>query len=579
MSPIFNAARLSVEVGGLELPALSLSGTEGLSQPFRYILDILAPPGFHSTELLDLPARIILTGCDGCSRTIAGIVTALEQQNPHPDGRGCFRLTVESALARLRLQHDTRIFLHQSVPQIIETVLVGHGIAEDRLCLRLSRHYPVRPWSLQVNESDFEFLSRLLAREGIFFWSEADADGEQLFFSDHNAQLPERCGAPLQYRPGGGMEPESCGIRALQVRRRLVADQFEVQEKSRQQPSQALHAQAGGGKNARLRHYRYAAGADHLDEAQHLARIAAEESRAHSFELHAQAEVADLSAGQVLCLDAARLSSQYSGDYLVSALSLRMSQRAGEQAAGGDLALQCETTLIPRETQWRPPQPPRPEIHHQAHTDHQHRATQNLQLDAGRNLEMTSAGRLCFDMQRGQKLAVNGPEATFSVRDGEIDLFFTVKNFQGGETAQVRVFERDAEGSLRQIDALHCLLDDGFGHYRLSWSRSGAQVQDDLIHDANALDPSPLTYLFDVRVGDIHSENSPSLHLTTRLHFTPRDWQGRPLAEGREYHLVDGFGQRQTTQIHQGELCFDEAVVGPWQLLGASDAILFEAQE
>jgi len=884
MPPRFNTARLSVEVGGFDLPALALSGTEGLSQPFRYILDILAPPGFYAAELLDLPARITLTGCDGCARTITGIVTALEQQNPHPDGRGCFRLTVESTLARLRLQHDTRIFLHQSVPQIIETILAAHGIAEDRLCLRLSRHYPVRPWTLQVNESDFEFISRLLAKDGIFYWSEADADGELLCLSDHNAQLPERPGTPLQYRPGGGMEPESCGIRALQVRRRLVADLFEVQQKSRLQPSQALRAQAGLGKDARLRHYRYAAGADHLDEAQYLARIAAEKSNTHSFELYAQADVADLSAGQVLSLDAARLSSHYSGDHLVSALRLRMSQRAGEQAAGGDLALQCVATLVPRETQWRPPQPPRPEIpftfsariestslgvqldeqgrtqarthfdcsarahgeasialrrlsphggppadlpyglhaplhegaevlmsclngdpdlpilvgavpnpataspvssanrsrniwrsaadnqllmddareqevitlstfagdnilelnaralgnrirlaseqgaaslqarktqrfqcgetltehsgndrshtieqhqrtgtrsaeiHHQAHTDHQHRATQNLKLDAGRNLEMTSAGRLRFDLQRGQKLTVNGPEATFSVRDGEItiqaaqdieiqgqgggdirfgqsgggfvvtaggnvrifgnrvsfggqggaslngpvnyqigaaepmpgveacralnaqgivalrdqnspaivnlawerqfvpvgeavDLFFTVKNFQGGETARVRVFERDAEDSLRQIDALHCLLDDGFGHYRLPWSRSGAQVQEDLLQDANALDPSPLTYLFDVRVGDIHSENSPGLHLTTRLHFTPRDWEGRPLPEGIEYHLVDALGRRHSAQIHQGELCFDEAVVGPWQLLGASDAILFEAQE
>ncbi len=207
MPPSFSTARLSVEVGGLDLPALALSGTEGLSQPFRYVLDILVPPGFYAAELLDLPARITVTGWDGCSRTIAGIVTALEQQNSHPDGRSCFRLTVESALARLRLQHDTRIFLHQSVPQIIETVLAAHGILEDRLCMRLSRHYPVRPWTLQVNESDFEFISRLLAKDGIFYWSEADADGELLCLSDHNAQLPERPGAPLQYRPGGGMEP------------------------------------------------------------------------------------------------------------------------------------------------------------------------------------------------------------------------------------------------------------------------------------------------------------------------------------------------------------------------------------
>jgi len=884
MPPRFNTARLSAEVGGLDLPALALSGTEGLSQPFRYVLDILAPPGFYAAELLDLPARITLAGCDGCSRTLAGIVTALEQQNPHPDGRCCLRLSVESSLARLRLQHDTRIFLHQSVPQILATVLAAHGIAEDRLRLCLSRHYSVRPWTLQVNESDFDFIARLLAREGIFSWSEAEAAGELLCFSDHNAQLAERSGAPLRYLPGGGMEPESCGIRALQVRRRLVVDQFEVQEKSPLQPSRGLRAHARSCEGGRLRHYRYAAGADHLDEAQHFARIAAQEACARRFELHVQADVADLSAGQVLSLDAARLSPQYSGDYLVSALRMRLSQRAGEQAAGDDLALQCDATLVPRDVQWRPPQPPRPEIpftfsariestslnvqldeqgrthartrfdcsesahgeasiplrrlsphggppadlprglhaplhegaevlmsclngdpdrpilvgslpnpataspvssanrsqniwrsaadnqllmddardhevitlstfaggsilelnaqalgerirlasqqgavcmqagktqrfqcgetltersgndrshnieqhhhtttrsaeiHHQAHTNIRQEAAQTLQIDSGHNIEMTSAGRLRFDLERNQKLTVNGADATFSVRDGEIaiqaaqdidiqgqgggdisfgqsgggfvvtaggnvriignrvsfggqsgaclngpvnyqigaagampgvergrvlkaqgiaalgdqksptifnlawerksvpvgealDLLFTVSNFQGGETARVCIFERDGDGPLRQIDALHCLLDDGFGHYRLSWSRSGAQVRDDLIHDANAPDPSPLTYVFDVKVGGIHSEYSPGLHLTTTLRFFPRDWQGRPLPEGSKYSLVDALGRRQIAQIDQGEFCFDEVVVGPWQLLGASDAILIEAQE
>ena len=44
MSPSFNSARLSVEVGGLDLSVLALSGQEGLSQPFCYHLDILAAP-------------------------------------------------------------------------------------------------------------------------------------------------------------------------------------------------------------------------------------------------------------------------------------------------------------------------------------------------------------------------------------------------------------------------------------------------------------------------------------------------------------------------------------------------------
>ncbi|HDR46086.1 MAG TPA: type VI secretion system tip protein VgrG, partial [Geoalkalibacter subterraneus] len=362
MSPTFNSARLSVEVGGLDLSVLALAGQEGLSQPFCYHLDILAAPAISCAQLLDLPARILVTGSDGGCRTICGVVTSVEEKDPHHDGRRCLSLTVESSLARLRLQYDTRLFLHQSIPQILRSVLESHGIADERLRLHLIRHYPVRPWTLQVNESDFDFIARMLAGAGIFSWSEADADGELICFSDHNAQLPERSGGHLPYRPDGGLEPQSCGIRALQVRRRMVADLFEVQEKSRRQPSRSLHAQASSGGAGRLRRYRYAAGVEDLNEAEQIARTEAQQAAAYSFELQAQTDLADLSAGQVVSLDAGGLPSQYSGDYLIRALSLRLSQRAGTQAAGDDLALSCEATLIPRMTPFRPPWLPRPRI-------------------------------------------------------------------------------------------------------------------------------------------------------------------------------------------------------------------------
>ncbi|WP_305045826.1 type VI secretion system Vgr family protein [Geoalkalibacter sp.] len=884
MLPSFHRARLHVQVGGLDFPALSLSGEDALSHPFCYRLDILVPEGFRPGGFLGLPARITLHGADGGTRGICGIATAFAQQAPHPDRRACFAVSVESALARLRLRRDTRIFLHQSLPEILLAVLGAHGIEAQRVRLRLSAHCPVRPWTLQVNESDLDFLDRLLAQAGIFYWSEADEDAEILVFADHNAHLPERQGAPLRYQPGGGLEPEGCGIRALRVRERLVTDFFEVQEKSLHQPAQTLRAQAQNSGQARRRAYRFAPGVAHLDEARQLARTAAEEEGARRLELHAQADVADLRCGQVLRLDATAFSPRYSGEYLIKALNLRLSQRAGLQAAGADLAFSCEVILIPRDTPYRPPRRERPEIpftfsariessnlsasldeqgrtqarsdfdqsgaahgeasiplrrlsphagppgdlpcglhtplhdgaevlmsclngdpdrpvligalpnpatpspvtsanrshnilrtaagnqllmddtresevirlstfagnnilelnaqalgerirlaaaqgtlslqarttqrlqcgesltehsgndrlhnieqhqrtttrggeiHHQAHTDIRHQAAQAVQLQSGQNVELSSARHLRFDLERGQKLTVKGPEATFSVQNGDIhiqaakgidiqgrgggditfaqngggfivtadgrvrifgktvslsgqggarlngpthfaitapapmpgvpagkalrargiatlrdqgsasivnlawgrksvavgesaELWFTVKNFRGGETAQVRVFERNADGAPRQIDTLHCLIDDGFGQYRLPWCRSMEQVRDDLLHDANAFDPRPLTYLFDVVVGDICSEYSPGLHLTTTLRFAPKDWEGRPLPEGLAYHLIDALGRRQSARIAGGELHFESVVLGPWQLLGAGDATFLRTQE
>lgn len=884
MRPSLRCARLHVQVGGLDFPALSLSGEETLSRPFCYRLELLVPAGFRPSEFLGRPAQIRIRGADGSTRAICGIAVAFEEQAPHPDGRACFEVTVASELARLRLHTDTRLFPKQSLPDILLAVLNAHGIEAHRVRLRLSVHYPVRPWTLQVNETDFDFLARLLAQTGIFFWSEAEEDAEIVVFADHNAHLSERPGSPLRYRPGGGLEPEHCGIHTLRVHHRLVPDLFEVQEKSLHQPTQALHAQASNGKSARLRHYRHAAGAAHLDEAQHLARISAEEAGARRYEVHAQSNVADLVAGQVVRLDAAAFSPRYSGEYLIKELSLRVSQRAGQQAAGKDLVLNCDAALMACGTPYRAPLPPRPEIpftfsarieskglhapldeqgrtqarghfdqshrthgeasiplrrlsphagppreqvcglltplhdgaevlmsclngdpdrpvligtlpnpatpspvtsanrshnilrtaaanqllmddardnevirlatfagnnilelnaqalgeyirlaaeqgtlsmqarttqrfqcggsftensgkdrrhtieqhqrtatrtgeiHHQAHTDMRHQAAQAMSLHSGQNLELTSARHLRLDLAQGQKLTVKGPEASFSIQDGDIHIqaaqgidiqgqgggdltfaqngggflvtadgrvrifgktvtlsgqggaslngptnyiigapapmpavdvakalqtqemnvlahegdacivdpvwdsqsvplgeaaeaLFTVKHFSGGETGEVRIFEVNADGSSRQVDQIPFTLDDGFGLSRLPWRRSVAQVQDDLYNDANALDPQPLAYVFEVVVGAACSARSPGLHLTTTLIFTPRNWEGLPLPDGGAYQLVDACGRRHVSQIRAGEVLFENVPVGPWQLLTDGEPMFFEAGE
>ncbi|KIH78135.1 type VI secretion system secreted protein VgrG [Geoalkalibacter ferrihydriticus] len=358
-------ARLHVRVGGLDLPALSLSGDEKLSHPFCCRLEVLAPAELSPVDLLGQAAIVDVLGPDGSRRSLCGILTACEEQGRHPDGRPRFALSVESVLSRLRLQRDTRIFLQKSLPEILFAILAAHGIEESAVCLRLSRPYPVHPWTLQVAESDLAFLTRLLAKDGIFYWSEAGPEGEVLCFCDHNAQVPERPGMPLRYRPGAGLEPQACGIRSLRARRRLTADEFQVLDRSAANCAQALTASAalvGPEACTGLRRTHFAPGAGDPHHAQRQAQILAEQAGVQRFHLEAQADVADLAPGSVVALDAESFAPGTSGDYLVTAIKLRLSQPAGQQAAGADLALSCDATLIPRATSFRPPHPAPPEI-------------------------------------------------------------------------------------------------------------------------------------------------------------------------------------------------------------------------
>ncbi|MDO3378195.1 type VI secretion system Vgr family protein [Geoalkalibacter halelectricus] len=362
MLPNFRRARLHLRVGGLDLPALSLEGKEKLSQPFRYQVELLAPADLHGAELLGREARIEILGPDGRKRTICGIATACEEVSRHPGGRPRLSLSVESVLARLRMQRDTRLFLQHSLPEILAKVLASHGIDESRYQLRLSRGYPVRPWTLQVEESDLDFLARLCAAAGIFYWSEVDDEHERLCFCDHNAQVPELPGAPLRYVPGAGLEARAGGVHALSARRSLTAQAFQVLDRSRANSAQGLAAHAALGAAEGPTQTHFAPGAGEPQEAQDCARLLAEQAGAQSFALEAQTDVADLACGRIIALAAESFAPGSSGDYLVTGLALRLSQPAGQQAAGADLAFSSTATLIRRETPFRPLQPPRPEI-------------------------------------------------------------------------------------------------------------------------------------------------------------------------------------------------------------------------
>ena len=66
---------------------------------------------------------------------------------------------------------------------IIETVLGEYPFAADK---RLIERYPQRDYTVQYNESDFEFVSRLMQEWGINHHFEHSAGVHRLIWSDHN---------------------------------------------------------------------------------------------------------------------------------------------------------------------------------------------------------------------------------------------------------------------------------------------------------------------------------------------------------------------------------------------------------
>ncbi|BCR03109.1 hypothetical protein DESUT3_01780 [Desulfuromonas versatilis] len=360
-------ARLSFCLGDIALPVLSLDGEETLSEPFHFRIETLCPEGHPISGMPGQPGQVGLTGRDGAQRKLAGVVTGAEELGRHGDGRRRVLVCFESRLALLRLQSDTRLVLSRSTPEIVRDTLLQHGFSPNQLRFHLTRTCRVRPSTLQAAETDLAFVLRLLAREGIFFWSDQEQGREVVHFADHNSHCPALERPPVRYRPGGGLaagQPQTAFDR-LRVVQQMVPANCLMHNTCELQPGVALEALRAVGaaqSSGPLARVDFAGGFRSAEDAERHAQQRAERARVDSWRLAAGGEVAGLSAGGTLTLDASRLAGDYSGDYLVVSLRHSASQYAGQGVAGEDRPYRCEAQLIRRETPFRPTLPPRPEL-------------------------------------------------------------------------------------------------------------------------------------------------------------------------------------------------------------------------
>lgn len=175
------------DVDDASLTVCSLSGRQTLSRPYEYEVELscdveggLSPD--DCAALLASPCRVELTPNDGSAPfVLAGVLRRLALE-PMRDGEAAFyRAFIVPTLYRTSLAYGSRIFQEMTWPEIVAQVLTDHGVTHE---LRLDATYPTREYTVQYEESDLEFVSRLLEHWGIFYFFEHEADGEKMVIAD-----------------------------------------------------------------------------------------------------------------------------------------------------------------------------------------------------------------------------------------------------------------------------------------------------------------------------------------------------------------------------------------------------------
>ena len=79
----------------------------------------------------------------------------------------------------------SRLFQHQTVPDIVAAVFKHHGFSGVDYRFQKSRSYTVREYVTQYLESDFDFINRLCEEEGIWYaFEQHEQHGDVVVFGD-----------------------------------------------------------------------------------------------------------------------------------------------------------------------------------------------------------------------------------------------------------------------------------------------------------------------------------------------------------------------------------------------------------
>ncbi len=175
-------AKVSSPLGANALVMERLNGTESLGRLFQYQLSLASEnSSLKLNNLLGKPMGIAVQLADGSDRYFHGIVARCSQ-TAHRGQFASYQVTLKPWLWLLSRTSDCRIFQSKTVPEIIKQVFrdLGFSDFEDAL----TRSYREWDYCVQYRETSFDFVSRLMEQEGIYYYFRHEQERHVLVLCD-----------------------------------------------------------------------------------------------------------------------------------------------------------------------------------------------------------------------------------------------------------------------------------------------------------------------------------------------------------------------------------------------------------
>jgi len=345
-------------------------GFEQLGRLFHYELDLLSeqPDKVDIDKLLGAPMAVRVDLGDGSPRYFHGLVSQFRQVS----GEGelpAYHATVVPWLWVLTRSADCRIFndfaASQTVPKIVLQVFRDFGASAFRDAL--TGTYQGLEYCVQYCETAFDFISRLLEREGIYYFFEHKEDGHTLVLADASTvHKPYPGYDQLVYRGRDHAHVDEEHISRWEMVREVQPGAVALGSFDFKQPANDLNVRSSATRqhaNADMEVYNYAALYAQRDAGEHYAKVRLDEFQAKHHVITGEANARGIACGSTFKVTG--LPEAGDTEYLVTSANYTVIVDPYESgaSASGEPPFRCQFTAIPTEQTYRPPRiTPRPHI-------------------------------------------------------------------------------------------------------------------------------------------------------------------------------------------------------------------------
>lgn len=159
---------------------MTFSGTDIISQPYSFEIKLSSEKHDISVEDIIAQRATLFIQRNNAWTSYSGIISLFRYSETTVD-YSVYYIKLVPRLWLLNLTKQTRIFQKMTIPDIVKQVLSDNDLAGDCEFNVKAGDYPEQEYIVQYQETDFNFINRLLEANGIwYFFQEPPMQGEDM---------------------------------------------------------------------------------------------------------------------------------------------------------------------------------------------------------------------------------------------------------------------------------------------------------------------------------------------------------------------------------------------------------------